>query len=122
MPDTLNPQADDQKLLAQVVDFYHRTLKETTEALDYLHSRGITTGEAIDHFHIGYSNRTLGLTLPSKVVRAGWAIVLRSPLSLDVEFRTAVAYIPHNRHNPTLSQRLSFGNRPDRLAHCQIAT
>ena len=29
----LVPEADDQKLLAQVVDYYHRTLKETTEGL-----------------------------------------------------------------------------------------
>ena len=62
MPDfDLNPEADDQKLLAQVVDYYHRTLKETTEGLDYLRSRGITVGEAIDRFRIGYANRTLGL-------------------------------------------------------------
>ena len=54
MPDTfLNPQADDQKLLAQVIDYYCRTLKETTEGLDYLRSRGVTVGEAIDHFRIG---------------------------------------------------------------------
>ena len=62
---------DDQKLLTQVVDFYHRTLKETTEGLDYLHSRGLTVGEAIEHFRIGYANRTLGLSLPSKTTSAG---------------------------------------------------
>ena len=63
MRDTLplDPLADDQKLLAQVIDYYNRTLKETTEGLDYLRSRGITVGEAIDHFRIGYGNRTLGL-------------------------------------------------------------
>ena len=67
----LNPEADDQKLLAQVIDYYHRTLKETTEGLDYLRSRGITVGEAIDRFRIGYANRTLGLLLPVKQVKAG---------------------------------------------------
>ena len=60
----INSQADDQKLLAQVIDYYHRTLKETTEGLDYLRSRGVTVGEAIDRFRIGYANRTLGLKLP----------------------------------------------------------
>ena len=67
MPDTLafNPLSDDQKLLAQVIDYYHRTFKETTEGLDYLRSRGVTVGEAIDRFRIGYANRTLGLKLPS---------------------------------------------------------
>ena len=73
MPDTLplNPLADDQKLLAQVIDYYCRTLKETTEGLDYLRSRGVTVGEAIDHFRIGYANRTLGLTLPTMDSKAG---------------------------------------------------
>ena len=73
MPETLslNPQADDQKLLAQVVDFYHRSLKETTEGLAYLRSRGVTVSEAIDRFRIGYANRTLGLKLPNKQVSAG---------------------------------------------------
>jgi hypothetical protein len=68
---------DDQTLLAQVIDFYHHTLKETTEGLDYLHSRGITAGEAVDYFRIGYANRTLGLRLPTKVVRAGKEIRTR---------------------------------------------
>lgn len=67
----LKPQADDQQLLAQVVDYYHHTLKETTEATDYLRSRGITVSEAIDRFRIGYANRTLGLKLPNKQVQAG---------------------------------------------------
>ena len=61
----LNPAHDDQQLLAQAIDYYHRTLTETTEGLDYLRSRGVTVGEALDHFRIGYANRTLGLTLPS---------------------------------------------------------
>ncbi len=73
MPDLspLDPQSDDQKLLAQVTDYYQRTLKETTEGLDYLRSRGVTVGEAIDRFRIGYANRTLGLNLPSMDSRLG---------------------------------------------------
>ena len=79
MPDTLplNPLADDQKILAQVIDYYHRTLKETTEGLDYLRSRGVTVGEAIDRFRIGYANRTLGLKLPVKQIKAGKQIRTR---------------------------------------------
>ena len=79
MSDTiaLNPLADDQKLLAQIMDYYHRTLKETTEGLDYLRSRGVTVGEAIDRFRIGYANRTLGLKLPVKQVKAGKQIRTR---------------------------------------------
>lgn len=38
---TLNPGDDDQKLLAQIVGYYHTTLKATPEALDYLKGRGI---------------------------------------------------------------------------------
>ena len=47
MSDTLslNPLADDQELLAQVVDYYHRTPKKTTEGLDCLRSCGITVGD-----------------------------------------------------------------------------
>ncbi|HEY1599919.1 MAG TPA: hypothetical protein VGG64_09975 [Pirellulales bacterium] len=66
-----NPQADDQKLLAQVLEYYHRRLKDSPEALDYLRGRGITNGEAIDQFRIGYADRTLGLKLPSKQLKAG---------------------------------------------------
>lgn len=79
MADTLplNPLADDQKLLAQVVDYYCRTLKETTEGLEYLRSRGVTVGEALDRFRIGYSNRTLGLKLPVKQLKAGKQIRTR---------------------------------------------
>lgn len=72
MPDVvLNPEADDQRLLTQVVSYYHQTLKANTEAIDYLHHRGITNGQAIDQFRIGYCDRTLGLKLPIKQVKAG---------------------------------------------------
>ena len=73
----LPAQADDQKLLALVIDYYHRTLKETTEGLDYLRGRGITSGEAIDHFRIGYANRTLGLKLPHMRLKTGKEIRTR---------------------------------------------
>jgi DNA primase len=67
----LDSKADDQKLLAQIVDYYHRALKASAEAMAYLQSRGITNGQTIDHFRIGYADRTLGLKLPSKQVKAG---------------------------------------------------
>jgi hypothetical protein len=73
----LHLDADDPKLLAQVVDYYHRTLKETTEGLDYLRRRGLTVSDAIDRFRIGYANRTLGLKLPSKQFKAGKQIRTR---------------------------------------------
>jgi DNA primase len=73
----LDPQDDDQKLLARVLDFYHRTLKDSPDALDYLRKRGITNGEAIDQFRIGYSDRTLGTRLPTKDRKAGRQIRAR---------------------------------------------
>jgi hypothetical protein len=63
--------ADEQKLLAQVIEYYQRTLKTSTEALDYLRKRGITSSEALDVFRIGYADRTLCERLPSNHVKAG---------------------------------------------------
>lgn len=70
----LDPAADDQKLLAQVIDYYHAGLKKTTEALDYLRKKGITNPEALSRFHLGYSDRSLGTKLPSHHVKAGRVI------------------------------------------------
>ncbi len=67
----LTPEADDQKLLAQIVDFYHQTLKNSTVGVEYLKKRGITNPDVIDHFRIGLSNRTLGPSLPTKESKAG---------------------------------------------------
>ncbi|MBY0457008.1 MAG: hypothetical protein K2V38_06705, partial [Gemmataceae bacterium] len=76
MPDpfTIDPSADDQKLLAQVVAYYTATLKTTPDALQYLRDRGISSPDVIDRFRVGYSDRTLGLKLPAKQVKAGAAI------------------------------------------------
>ena len=72
MPDvTLDPAADDPKLLAQVVDYYHRTLKDSAEALTYLHGRGVTHNQAIEQFRIGFADRSLGSRLPEKQYKAG---------------------------------------------------
>jgi DNA primase len=70
----LDPAADDATLLGQVVDFYHRTLLASPEALAYLATRGLDHREAIEHFRLGYANRTLAYRLPLKVVKAGAAI------------------------------------------------
>ena len=65
------PDADDQKLLNQVIDYYHNCLKTSAEALEYLKSRGIHDLALIDTFRLGYANRTLGLRLPEKNRKAG---------------------------------------------------
>jgi hypothetical protein len=63
--------ADDREALRSVVAFYHRTLKESPEALRYLESRGLTDPEMIDRFQLGFANRKLGLTLPDKNRKTG---------------------------------------------------
>lgn len=66
LPAPLAADAEDQILLAQVVDYYHRTLLQSPEALAYLAKRGIADREAIETFQLGYANRTLGYYLPRK--------------------------------------------------------
>jgi DNA primase len=63
--------ADDAALLASVLDYYHATLKQSPEALAYLHSRGLDHPELVDTFRLGYANRTLGYHLPDKQLKAG---------------------------------------------------
>jgi DNA primase len=63
--------AGEPALLAQVTDFYHQTLLEAPEALEYLHRRGLGDEQLIRRFRLGYANRTLGYRLPPKQVKAG---------------------------------------------------
>jgi DNA primase len=63
--------ADDQALLAQVVDYYHETLKASAEGLAYLAARGLDHPELVARFRLGLANRTLGLRLPEKNRKAG---------------------------------------------------
>jgi DNA primase len=58
--------AADHELLGQVVDYYHRVLKESPDALGYLARRRIDHPEALEAFRLGYADRTLGLRLPGK--------------------------------------------------------
>jgi len=67
----LSTDVDKQTALAQVIDYYHQTLKQSPEALDYLESRGLKSAELIDTFQLGYANRTLGYRLPEKNRKAG---------------------------------------------------
>lgn len=63
--------ADDAALLAQVVDYYHETLKASAEGLEYLRSRGLDHPELLARFRLGLADRTLGLRLPEKNRKAG---------------------------------------------------
>jgi DNA primase len=74
LPAPVSSDADDGRLLGQVADYYHATLKQSPEALAYLESRGITGNaamQAIDTFKLGFANRTLGLRLPDRSRKAG---------------------------------------------------
>ena len=62
---------EDMALLAQVMDYYHETLKVSPEAHAYLNKRGLDNREMIEHFRLGYANRTLGYRLPAKNRSAG---------------------------------------------------
>jgi DNA primase len=74
LPAPIERNAEDAKLLAQVIDYYHETLLGSPEALEYLKSRGIGSQEAILTFRLGYANRTLGYRLPEKNRIQGAAI------------------------------------------------
>jgi DNA primase len=71
LPAPVSSEVADDELLAQVVDYYHGRLKESPEALAYLARRRIDDPAAITTFGLGYSDRTLGLRLPTKDGQAG---------------------------------------------------
>ena len=73
----LADKKDESELLASIADFYHQRLKESPDALDYLQRRCITDSETIDRFKIGFVDRTLGLRLPAKQIKAGAEIRTR---------------------------------------------
>lgn len=78
----LNPEADGDVLLAQVADYYHRTLNENplataNAARAYLAKRGLDHDELIRYFRIGYADRSLGLRMPDKARREGGQLRLK---------------------------------------------
>ena len=66
LPPLFQSNADDQKLLGIVMDYYHRTLKQTPEAQQYLLKRGLKSSAMVEQFRLGFSNRSLGYHLPEK--------------------------------------------------------
>ena len=70
-PLPLAADADSQADLSRVLDYYHETLKQSPEALDYLAKRGLQHPELIERFKLGYANRTLGYRLPAKAWKEG---------------------------------------------------
>ena len=74
LPSPVTMGADDQKVMKEVVRFYNQTLRETPDALAYMEKRGLKSAEVIEHFHLGFSNRMLGPSLPDRNRRPGAAI------------------------------------------------
>ncbi|MFS1522783.1 CHC2 zinc finger domain-containing protein [Microbulbifer sp. 2304DJ12-6] len=67
----LSGDSEARQLLNQVVNYYHETLLQNPEALDYLAGRGLGDRELIERFKLGFANRTLGYRLPAKNRKAG---------------------------------------------------
>jgi DNA primase catalytic core len=65
------PSVDDTRVLQDVTDYYHATLKQSPEALKYLQHRGLEHPEMIEHFRLGFSNRTLCYRLPESNRKEG---------------------------------------------------
>src|SRR5690606_7897180 len=74
LPAAVEASEDDQRLLGQIVGFYHDALKQAPEVQAYLDKRGLLHPELIDTFRLGYANRTLGYRLPSMDSQAGKAV------------------------------------------------
>ena len=71
LPALLERSADDEVLMRQVVDYYHETLKQSPEALQYLEKRGLRSSEMLERFRLGFANRTLAYRLPQKNRKTG---------------------------------------------------
>ncbi len=71
LPTPLAANADQQTALNQVIEYYHNTLKQSPEALEYLENRGLNHPELIEHFKLGFANRTLAYRLPQKNRKEG---------------------------------------------------
>jgi len=71
LPSNLVAERDEQQALKRVIDFYHETLKQCSDATDYLESRGLNHPELINTFKLGFANRTLAYRLPAKNRKAG---------------------------------------------------
>jgi len=67
-------EISDDELRGVVAGYYHETLKQSPEALEYLESRGLRSAEMVERFKLGYSNRTLGYRLPQRNRKNGSAI------------------------------------------------
>jgi len=66
--------SDDQAAIKQAMSYYASRLPKNPQAIAYLKKRGIYDQDAINTFKIGFSDRSLGLHLPTKQRKEGRAI------------------------------------------------
>ncbi len=67
-------EASDEELRLRVVDYYRDRLLATRRGKEYLEKRGLFDAAMVGRFGIGFADRTLGLRLPIKQVKAGEAL------------------------------------------------
>lgn len=65
------PDAEDQALLARVVEHYAQALVGAGDAQALLHRRRLVHPEAVETFKIGFADRSLGYRLPSARTKPG---------------------------------------------------
>jgi DNA primase catalytic core len=123
------PDADDQLVLRQAVDYYHETLKESPEALLYLQGRGLDHPDMVAHFRLGFSNRTLGYRLPEGNRKSGAEIrgrlqrlgILRE--SGHEHFNGSVVFPvidPEGRVTEIYGRKITEGLRPGTPLHMYL--
>jgi len=119
---------DDQTVLARVIGYYHRTLKQSPEALEYLKSRCIDNPEALEHFKLGFSNRTLGYHLPAKNRKEGAALrghlqrlgIIRSNGHEHFRGSIVVPIINDGVIHQVYGRKIASKLRPDTPQHCTL--
>jgi DNA primase len=86
----LDPESDDAGLAGQVVDYYHQQLSAESAGWAYLKKRGLARRDLVDHFRLGFSDRSLGQTIPNKLVAVGQ--LLRERLEVLGLFRVRTGH------------------------------
>jgi DNA primase len=71
LPSPLAFDADDHRLLDDVVNYYHRCLLDEPEAMAYVVEKRGLSRDVVERYRLGFCNRTLGLRLPEKNRAAG---------------------------------------------------
>ena len=64
LPTPFTPDQPNEALLAELVDFYRRVLRERWEPGEYLERRRLASSEMVEVFRVGFSARSLGHCVP----------------------------------------------------------